>query len=150
MSKAGYPIWWETTITLFNKFEDKQTNVVTWYKTVITDCFWKMTGTQVTIGDTVLDSKSLICRIPKDTRFKEYQDWIKTPNDQMADYFTLSQGDIIVRGEIDDVIDEYTQGQRSSDLLGKYQKGQGCFVVSSYSINVGMGRNNEHYLAQGK
>ena len=106
MAKAGFPIWWETTITVYNEFTDSQTQLVSWFKTVITDCFWQLTGTEVRVGDSVLDLKSIVCRIPKDERFLEKQDWVKLPNDQMNEYFTLAPGDIIVKGECDFVIDE--------------------------------------------
>lgn len=150
MSKAGYPVWWDTTITVYNKFTDNQTSVVRWFRNVVTDCFWKMSGAEVQVGSTVLDSKSIICRIPKDERFLEKQDWIALPNDEMDDYFTLAQGDIIVKGECDFVIDEYTQGHRSSDLLGQYREYQACMEITEFSNNTGVGRNDEHYLARGK
>ncbi len=150
MSKAGYPIWWETTVTIYNKYIDKQTDVVSWYKTIVTDCFWQLSGAEVQVGSTVLDSKSIICRIPKDDRFLEKQEWINIPNDQMENYFTLAQGDIIVKGECEFVIDEYTQGHRSSDLLGMYREYQACMEITEYKNNTGKGRNNEHYLARGK
>lgn len=150
MSKPGYPIWWETTITLYNRYDDPQTDVVTWFRTVITDCFWKASGDKVSIGQVTLDSKSVLCRIPKDSKFMEKFDWVKLPNDQMGNYFTLGIGDIIVKGECLDEIDEYTQGKRSSELLDKYRPYQKCMEVDELAINVGMGRNNEHYYVRGK
>ena len=150
MSKPGYPIWWETTITIYNKYEDTQTQVVTWYKTIITDCFWQLTGTKITIGDSVLDSKAIVCRIPKDDRFKDKSEWVQIPNDQKGNYFTIGQGDIIVKGESSFVIDEYQDGHRSTDLLAKYREYQSCMEISEYSNNTGLGRNNEHYLVRGR
>ena len=151
MSRPGYPEWWDSTVTIYNKFTDKQTSVVKWFRTVIpNDCFWQLTGTELRIGDTVLDSKSIVCRIPKDDAFLEKQDWEKLPNDEMNNYFTLAHGDIIVKGECDFEIDEYTKGYRASDLLNHYQDYQACMSVSEFAINTGKGKNNEHYLARGK
>lgn len=150
MSKAGYPIWWDTTVTVYNKYTDAQTDLVSWYRTVIPDCFWKLSGAEVRVGDTVLDSKAIVCRIPKDDTFMEKQDWIQLPSDQKASYFTLAQGDIIVKGECDFEIDEYTKGYRSSDLLGHYRDYQACMEITEFSNNTGVGRNNEHYLTRGK
>lgn len=150
MSKRGFPVWWENTITIYNKSVDAQTQVVTWYRHVITDCFWQLSGTTVKIGDVTLDSKSILCRIPKDPIFLEKQDWIALPNDQKKDYFTLAQGDIIVKGVCEEVIDEYTSGHRSTDLLGKYREYQACMEITEFSNNTGSGRNNEHYLTRGK
>ena len=149
MSKTGYPVWWDTTITIYNKYIDAQTQIVRWYRTVVTDCFWNLDGSTVKVGDVTLNSKSIICRIPKDIRFLEKRDWLNTPNDEMNSYFTLGQGDIIVKGEVNDVIDEYTSGYRSTDLLNKYKGYQECMEVNDYAINTGTGRNNEHYLARG-
>ena len=150
MSKAGYPIWWEDTITIYNKFVDNQTQLVHWYRHVVTDCFWQLTGSTVKVGEVTLDSKSIVCRIPKDDKFLEKQEWIALPNDEMDKYFTIAQGDIIVKGTCEDEIDEYTSGHRSTDLLGKYREYQACMEITDYSNNTGLGRNNEHYLTRGK
>ena len=150
MSKAGYPLWWDTTVTIYNKFVDKQTDVVTWYKSIVHDCFWQLAGTELSIGGTVLDTKQIVCRIPKDDRFLEKQDWVQLPNDLMAEHFTLGQGDIIVKGECEFEINEYAQGYRSTDLLGMYRSYQACAEITKCSNNTGIGRNNEHYLAIGK
>lgn len=149
MSKAGYPIWWDTSITIYNKTVDKQTQVVMWYRTVLTDCFWQLRGNEVVISNVELDSKSIVCRIPKSPNFKEKFEWLQLPNDQKQNYFTLGLDDIIIKGAVDDEIDEYTAGQRSTDLLKKYAGLQGCFKIRQFTNNTGIGRNNEHYLAQG-
>jgi len=150
MSRPGFPIWWDTTVTIYNKYTDPTTDVTTWYRSVVTDCFWSLQGTKVSIGEVVLDSKSALCRIPKDAKFLEKKDWTALPADQKSDHFTLGQSDIIVRGEVSDVINEYQSGHRSTDLLSKYRDYQSCLEITEYSINTGVGRNNEHYLARGK
>ena len=145
----NYPSWWNTTITVYNKFEDPQTQLVTWYRQVIDGCFWKYSGNKVVVGNTVLETKDIICRIRIDDRFLEKHEWIATPNDRMSNYFTLSQGDIIVKGEVDDEINEYQSGQRSSDLKTKYKALQGCLEIQEWSNNTGGGRGNEHYYVKG-
>ena len=145
----NYPSWWNTTITLYNKYEDPLTNIVTWHSTTIDGAFWKYTGNTVVIGKTVLETKDIICRIRKDTRFKERHEWLALPNDIMSKYFTLGQGDIIVKGKVTDVIDEYTSGKRSSDLKKKYKALQGCLEIEQWTDNTGGGRGNEHYFVKG-
>ena len=148
MSK--YPEWWDTTVTIFNKFEDPQTQVVTWFKHQIDgSCFWKYTGDKLTINETTIETNTVLCRIPKQDDFLEKYQWVALPNDRMGDYFTIGQGDIIIRGAVNDEIDEYRAGKRSSDLLGKYKALQGCMQVEVVAINVGPGRCNEHYLVKG-
>lgn len=144
-----YPVWWDTNLTIYNKYEDPQTNIVTWLSTVVTESFWKYVGEKINVGNTVIETNNTICRIRKDDRFLEKHEWIALPNDQMSEYFTLSPGDIIVKGEVDDVVNEYVNGQRSSDLLKKYKALQGCIVIDEVAINVGAGRCNEHYYVRG-
>ncbi len=146
---SNYPIWWDTTITIFNRFEDPQTQIVTWFKTVVPGCFWKYTGDKVTVGETVLETNNIICRIPENSNFKEKYEWITLPNDKMEEFFTLGKGDIIIRGEVSDTIDEYISGKRSTDLIAKYKELQGCMEIQEIAINVGIGRNNPHYYVKG-
>lgn len=145
----NYPSWWDTTITVYNKYTDPQTQLVTWYRYVITGAFWKDSGNKITIGKTVLETDDIICRIRKNPLFKEKHEWIKVSNDLMGKYFTLSPGDIIVKGEVDDVINEYASGYRSSDLKKKYKGLQGCLEIQTWSDNTGGGRGNEHYFVKG-
>ena len=144
-----YPEWWDTTITIYNKFKDPQTKIVIWYKTVVDSAFWKYVGDKVTIGQTVLETNNIICRIRKDAKFLEKYQWEKIPNDEMSNYFTLGKGDIIVRGEVTDTINEYQNGSRSTDLIAKYKELQGCMSIEEIAINVGAGRCNEHYYVKG-
>lgn len=148
MSKH-YPQWWNTAITVYNKFQDKQTRVVTWFRHQVPGCFWKYTGNTVNVGETVLETKDIICRVPEQEDFLERYQWEALPNDQMSSYFTLSPEDIIVRGKVDDEINEYQAGHRSTDLLEKYKKAQGCMEISQVALNVSGGRNEPHYYVKG-
>ena len=145
----NYPSWWDTTITIYNKFTDVQTRLVRWYRHVITNTFWKYSGNKIVVGNTVLETKDIICRIRKDEAFREKHEWIDIPNDEMSQYFTLAPGDIIVKGEVEDVIDEYTSGARSTDLVKKYKALQGCMEIQEFSNNTNGGRGNEHYYVKG-
>lgn len=145
----NYPSWWNTTITIYNRYEDAQTNLVTWYKHTIDGAFWKYTGNKIVVGNVVLETKDVICRIRKDEHFLERFEWINLPNDEMANYFTLGEGDIIVKGTVDDEINEYVSGRRSSDLKKKYKGLQGCIEIQEWANNTGGGRGNEHYFVKG-
>lgn len=145
----NYPSWWDTTITIYNRYEDAQTNLVSWFRHVVDGAFWKYSGNKVVVGNVALETKDIICRIRKDERFKEKHEWIAVPNDSMSNYFTLSQGDIIVKGEVDDTINEYQSGKRSSDLKKKYKGLQGCLEIQEWANNTGGGRGNEHYFVKG-
>lgn len=145
----NYPSWWNTTITIYNKYTDPQTQLVKWYRHKVDGVFWKYSGNKVVVGSTVLETKDIICRIRKDDSFKEKHEWINIPNDEMSQYFTLAQGDIIVKGEVDDEINEYTSGTRSTDLKKKYKNLQGCLEIQEWANNTGGGRGNEHYYVKG-
>lgn len=144
-----FPEWWDTTVTIYNKFTDPQTKVVRWYKTVVEGAFWKYVGDKINIGRTVLETNNTICRIRKDDRFLEKHLWLQKPNDEMSNYFTLGVGDIIVKGEVDDTIEEYQSGKRSNDLIAKYKELQGCISIQEIAINIGAGRGLEHYYIKG-
>ena len=144
-----YPIWWDSTLTIYNRFEDAQTNVITWYRTVVNDSFWKYVGDRVVINQTVLETNNIICRIPESDKFLEKYKWIQLPNDEMSQYFTLGPGDIIIKGEVEDIVNEYQSGHRSNDLVKKYKQLQGCMEVQEVAINIGIGRNNPHYYVKG-
>lgn len=149
MSTTPYPVWWETTLTIYNRYEDPNTQVVRWYPHIVHNCFWKYVGDKVSINNVTLETNNTICRIPKSDLFKEKYEWVQIPNDQMELYFTLGRGDIIVRGEVSDVIDEYVKGSHASDLVKKYKELQGCIEIEEVAINTGTGRNNEHYFVKG-
>ena len=145
----NYPDWWNTTITLFNRYEDPLTQLVTWYKTVIEGCFWKNVHDKVKIGEVVLETDGIICRIRKDERFVDAETWLSLPSDTKANYFTLGPQDIVIQGDVDETINEYQSGYRSTDILAKYKKLQKCLEVEQFANNTGEGLGNEHYFIKG-
>lgn len=144
---SNYPEWWNTTITVYNKHEDPTTRRITWHKTVLHNCFWKYTGNRIVVGETVLDTNTILCRVPLHRQFLENYQWNNT--EDKSNYFTFSTGDILVKGEVTDEINEYASGFRSSDILTKYKKLQGCMVIEQCAVNTGLGRGLEHYLVRG-
>lgn len=146
----NYPVWWETTVTIYNKYVDAQTKVVSWYRHVLDGCFWDNTGTQVTVGSVQIQANDVICRIPENELYKRKAEWQALPNDIIGNYFTVGQGDILIRGEVDDIVDEDTRGHRATDLIAKYKDTQDCIVIKRYSDNTGAGRCMPHYYAVGE
>ena len=145
----NYPSWWNTTITVFNKYEDPLTQLVTWYKTTIEGCFWKNVHEKVKVGEVVLETDSLICRIRKNDKFVDAEQWLALPADTKANYFTLGYHDIIIRDAVNDTINEYQRGQRSTEILAKYKRLQKCLEIEQFTDNTGGNRGNEHYLVKG-
>ena len=144
-----YGEWWDSTITLYNKFIDKETKKVSWYRTVIEECFYQHSQNEIVVGQAKIASDVSICRIKVNSLFKDKRDWNELPGELKAQFFTLAPGDIIVAGEVDFELDEYEKGKRSSDMMSEYKEWPGCFTIKSVNINVGKGRGNEHYHVRG-
>lgn len=145
---SNYPLWWDTPITIYNKYTDTTTRVVKWYRHTIHDCFWKNVGGKVNVGGVVLDTESITCRIPQQRNFMEAYKWMTIPNDEKANYFTLQQDDIIIVGEVLDEINEYASGLRANDLINKYRV-QGCIKINDFAIDTMNGMNSPHYRVRG-
>lgn len=150
----NYPKWWDRTVTIYNKYVNPETQQVRWYRTVVEGCFWKYENNRYRIGSSynstvILESKDIICRIPKNDLFVDKREWREMSDEQRNNYFTLGTNDIIVLGEVDDVIDEYTSGSRSNDVLTKYKELQGCLQIETYIVNTGTGVGIEHYRVNG-
>jgi hypothetical protein len=142
-----YPAWWSSTITIYNKYKHPETGEISWYRHKISDCFWKYIGNKINIGETSIETDNVICRIPANPYYKSISEWTELPSYIRARYFTLAVGDIVVLGNIKDTIDEYTEGQRSSDLLNKYKRMGECFVIERCTINNTAGL--QHYYVRG-
>jgi len=113
----AYPVWWNKTITLYNKLEATDGSVI-WERTAITDCFFAVKSERVVSGDNIIVSPVFVVRI------------------QPGKLIQANTGDIVVLSDVDDIIDETQKGLRSSDLLSKY--GQSAFLVRVYKDNTGV------------
>ena len=147
MSK--YPTWWDATVTVYSKHTNVATSLVKWHKVTIPNCFWKQVGSKTTVKDIQIDTESITCRIPKHAQFIEPFEWIDKSYDELAGKFTLQQGDIIIKGDCNFEIDEYKAGNRSTDLIAKYRKIQGCMEIKDVAINTMTGMLNPHYNVRG-
>lgn len=94
------------------------------------------------------ENNTIICRIPQDKRFLEKGAWRELADKTTG--FTLSSGDIIILGRVEEDIDEYTPGKRSTDLIARYKEYDACLEVDTYINNVQTGVNLEHYRVVGK
>ena len=141
--------WWQQTITVYNRYTDPITQVISWHRHTLDNCFWKLNTQTLSIGTTVIESTSIICRIPESDEYKEPYEWNAGTVELMQRFFTLDVGDIIIRGNVDDVIDEYTKGHRFTDILAKY-KSLGAMQIKSVSNNTGACRGIPHYAVTGE
>jgi len=103
--------WWNKTITHYRrKVEDG--DAVTYDRFVYNDCSFVSQSDKRTIGNDSKIIKVFIARVVGKVDVKNL--------------------DIIVLGEVDDEIDEYSPGYRSSDLLSKYPD---SFIVNYVGFN---------------
>lgn len=119
------------TLTLYNRIRaaDSPDRKEHWYRTVLHSCSWKavvntnFNSTQASVQNTY------VARIPQDVRYVPYHTFIKMP----AGHFTVSQGDIVVRGECsDDITGE--AGKTAAQLLDRYRPE--AFEVTAFSDNT--------------
>lgn len=140
-------MFWNKTITLYNKYEDEQTGVIRWYRHVIDRCFVKTTNNKVTVGDVQLQTKENIVRISEQSNYKPPFEWRNLPNDQKSEFITLQNGDLIFFGEISEEIDELMPGKRSNDIVKKYNA-VGSMVINAININDFL--PGAHYFVRGE
>lgn len=95
------------TITVYNNYTDPTTKYKVYLPTIIKNVSW-FGEVQVLVGsDGLLSADMYTVRIPEDADFgnKIYLDpkaFSAIPNDEMPNYWTLSQGDTIVKGAVSD------------------------------------------------
>jgi hypothetical protein len=105
---------------------------------------------KLTVGNTVIESNKIIVRIQKSDNYKPYADWLFLGNDVRGDYFTLHQGDIIIRGDVGDVIDEYDKLNNSNAVISRYKELGECLVIDTFVDNTRTGRGLKHYKVIGE
>ena len=156
MSNFPFP-WWDSTITIYNKYIDPTNQRVSWYKNTVTDCFWKCTNNIYNMGrygmtslGVRVETKEIVCRIPESSKFVPKEIWETLSDGERSEYFTLANGDIIILGDVEDTIDEYTSGKHSTDLITKYKRYDKCVEIDTYIDNVRNGVGLKHYHIVGK
>lgn len=146
---SNYPNWWNSTITIYNKYENPTTSEITWYRKSIDNCFISDNFLRTVFEKQVDTANSLIVRIPQSSSYKSASAWDVEVN--KSNYFTLRQGDIIINGTVTDTVDEYgaTGTITSNDLIVKYKKSSNCMVINVFQDNTGTGRGIPHYRVNG-
>ena len=129
------------TITILNKqkAQDSATRQDVWFKTVIKNCSWSNSVIRSVTGNTVSVGASYICRIPKDIRYKPYVEWIK---DNIG--FTVSTGDYIIKGEIEEDI---INPQTIQSIVRRHRPD--AFEIKYFKDNTGTVELMEHYHVEG-
>lgn len=137
------------TITLFNCFRaadnpDGKKDI--WQKTVLQDCFYKNAmGRTENVSTDPRMSNTYTARIPESPWYKPYREWIHLPEEERKKYFTVSQKDIVVKGECREEITGISP-DTASELLSRYKPE--AFIVTAFSDNTSH-REAKHYRLGG-
>ena len=140
-------MFWNKTITLYNRAEDNQTGAVKWYRHRIEYCFCKQTNSQMNTGVEQFTHVETIVRIPEQDNYQPAHKWVDLSDNEKAKHITLQSGDLIVLGDITDTIDECTNGKRSNDLIKKYTDSG---AISVKSVNINNSLPGAHYFVKGR
>lgn len=134
------------TVTLYNRREAKDPNgrtIVSWQRTVLTGCSWTRRTVRALDNGNVKIGETLVCKIPESPDYLPPHEW-----DKLGDptgKFTLSVGDIIVRGIAPD---EIGPALTETALRTKYAR-QGNMVATSAKERCSPGTNLRHYAVEG-
>lgn len=137
--------YWNDSITVYNKNEGLDGTIV-WYRHLLNKCFVKKTNIKLYSNGSIIQSDDNIIRIPIQSNYKTPFEWNTLADIQKSEALTLQMGDIIILGNVDDIINEYENGQRSSDLIAKY-KTLGSIFISMVNENTKL--PNKYYYVRG-
>lgn len=126
---------YDQTITLYNCLKgadnpDGTTDV--WYKTVLSDCFFKCLQTAVNSGTSSQMAGSYVSRIPGNAKYKPYSEWVKIPAASRGQYFTGNLGDVIILGNSSEVISSASPNTAAQALA---RNKPGAFKSTAFSDN---------------
>lgn len=138
---------WNKTITVYNKSEDVLTGIISYHRHILKNCFVKRTNNKIKVGDIVLQSDNIIIRVPAQKNYLAPFLWQNLPNDKMGAYITFKPGDLIILGEVNENIDEYSAGLRATDIINKYSALGSCYISA---VNVNTDLPNKHYYIKGE
>lgn len=98
-----------TDITIFNRYYDKENRADAWQRTVLRNVFFDETrGANRTAGGLVAEDKILVMIPFNSSTNKVFLDGdIFKDMEEVRDYFTLREGDKIVKGIVNSVGDGY-------------------------------------------
>ena len=115
-------------LTILNKLKasDTLSKQDLWFKHIIHDGAWYITNESSVSGTTVSMSSKITVLIPYNEMYLPYKEWKLETN--ILKYFTMSNGDYIINGVLEDEINSQT----ITKTLSRYEPD----VCSVKSINV--------------
>lgn len=91
-------------VTILNKLKktDSSGNLDEWYKTVVEDAGWYSRVERTVTNNSVSIGSYISCYIPFHEDYLPYSEW--KLSDYREEYFTMSTGDYLVLGEVEEDI----------------------------------------------
>jgi len=110
---------YQDTISLWNclKAADNPAgNVDVWYKTELSNCFFRVVTEQVNSGINSQMAGAYTVRIPKSDKYLSYAEWVAKSAATRAGYFTMHNDDIVILGSSTDTISSASPNTASQIL----------------------------------
>lgn len=135
-------------ITVYNCFraEDNPDGAKDiWKRTVLRDCFYKNMMGRVDSDKGSQMSSTYTARIPESENYRPYYEWVALPEKERENCFTLSLGDIVLKGECSEEITGKSPFT-ATELLQRHKPDS--FRVTAFSDNTDH-IAGKHYRAGG-
>ncbi len=123
------------TITLYNCLKaaesaDKRDH---WYRHILDGCYYKAAVMRIDSGDSAGQQNTYVARIPESPQYKTYAEWVKLPDEERNQYFTMNLDDLVIAGECQEEITGGS-GQAAVQLLKRHKPD--AFKVTAVSDNT--------------
>ena len=134
------------TITIWNRYRNKQTNKDEWTRHVLSHCSWecKIESSVTDKGAVVAGAYSVLIAAHPD--YRDYLTWKNLPQDERARCFTLNTGDLVALGEIAMEITG-VEPYREADVLSELIPN--AFQLKAFADESEPHKMGRHYLVEG-
>ena len=133
--------FWNKTLTVYTKYFDEETKTATWYRYVLTDCFFARTNKARFASPELYRESENLARIPAQENYVPYAEWCAMSDEERtASFSEAPEKSIVFLGEIGEDI---TDG-RGTALRKKYPE---SFAVGEFRDNTAFALS--HYYAEG-
>lgn len=122
-------------LTIYNRLRSKDSNDQRehWQSTILEHCFYKAQTIEVQSGTEAKKTNSYTVRIPEDDRYLPYNQWKALSAEERTVHFTVSEGDIVIKGRCTDDITG-TSPATAAGLLSAHKPD--AFQVTAFSDNT--------------
>lgn len=125
------------TVTIYNRYQYKNSTgkiITTWKRSVINGCGQIYKSVLTSNNGIQLAGTQQMIQIPHTENYVDEYEWDSMINDSRADRFTAQSGDLIVLGEVEDEVDEFSVIE---DIEKKYASLS--FKIKQVNKNYGVG-----------